>query len=173
MHWDQVFLSIIHHHKQARVQEFARGGAQNSKAFFFAFQFLGGGPRPLGPPLDTRLIKENVLKLEDKYNAAQTVKETRQLHRFQPQGKLLVYNTSLQASPPTEGIIVKSISLSRVQIEYNTLQISSFVACPYDEKWWPGMVAQVSDEFIDHNINFYFLSWKLVPINMAAGCHLC
>ena len=23
--------------------------------FFFAFQFLGGGPRPLGPPLDTRL----------------------------------------------------------------------------------------------------------------------
>ena len=36
--------------KQARVQEFARGGAQNLKAFFFfffffAFQFFrGGGP---------------------------------------------------------------------------------------------------------------------------------
>ena len=32
------------------------------------------------------------------------VKGTRQLHRFVPEplGKLLVYNTSLQASPPTE-----------------------------------------------------------------------
>ena len=83
-------------------------------------------------------------------NAAQTVKETRQLHRFQPIGKLLVYNTSLQASPP----IVKSISLSRVQIEDNTLQISSFVACTYDEKWWLEMVAQTSFEFGDHNSNF-------------------
>ena len=73
---------------------------------------------------------------------------------FQPQGKLLIYNTSLQASPPTEGIIVKSISFSRVQIEDNTLQISSFVVCTYDEKWWLGMVAQISYEFGDHNINF-------------------
>ena len=48
----------------------------------------------------------------------------------------------------------KSISLSRVQIEDNTLQISSFVACTYDETWWLGMVAQVSYEFGDHNINF-------------------
>ena len=96
-----------------------------------------------------------MLNLHDRYNAAQTVKETRQLHKFQPQGKLLVYNTSLQASPPTEGIIiVKSISLSRVQIEDNTLQISSFVACTYNEKWWLGMVAQISYEFGDHNINF-------------------
>ena len=48
-------------------------------------------------------IKENVILLQDRYNAAQTVKRTRQLHRFVPQplGKLLVYNTSLQASPPT------------------------------------------------------------------------
>ena len=30
---------------QARVQEFVRGGAQNLKAFFFAFQFFRGwGP---------------------------------------------------------------------------------------------------------------------------------
>ena len=52
-------------------------------------------------------IKENVIKLQDRYNAAQTLKRTHQLHRFVPQrhGKLLVYNTSLQASPPTEGII--------------------------------------------------------------------
>ena len=95
-----------------------------------------------------------MLKLQDRYNAAQTVKETRQLHKFQPQGKPLVYNTSLQAPPPTEGIIVKLISLSRVQMEDNTLQISSFVACTYDEKWWLGMVAQISYEFGDHNINF-------------------
>ena len=88
-----------------------------------------------------------MLKLQDRYNPAQTVKETRQLHKFQPQGKIIVYNTSLQASPPTEGIIVKSISLSRVQIEDNKLQISSFVACTYDEKWWLGMVAQISYEF--------------------------
>ena len=27
------------------------------------------------------------------------------------------------------------------------------MACTYDEKWWLGMVAQVSDEFGDHNIN--------------------
>ena len=49
-------------------------------------------------------IKENVILLQDRCNAAQTVKGTRQLHRFVPQplGKLLVYNTSLQASPPTE-----------------------------------------------------------------------
>ena len=47
----------------------------------------------------------------------------------------LEYNTSLQASPPAEGIIAKSISISRVQIENNTLQIGSFVACAYDEKW--------------------------------------
>ena len=67
--------------------------------------------------MSSTIIKENVIKLQDRYNAAQTVKGTRQLHRFQPQGKLLVYNTSLQASPPTEGIIAKTISLSRVQIE--------------------------------------------------------
>ena len=73
---------------------------------------------------------------------------TRQLHRFQPQGKLLVYNTS------TEGIIAKSISLSRVQIEDNTLQIGSFLACTYGEKWLLGTVAQISYEFGDHNINF-------------------
>ena len=60
-------------------------------------------------------------------STAQTVKGTRQLHRFQPQGKLLVYNTRLQASPPTECIIVKSISLSRVQVEDNTLQIQRLV----------------------------------------------
>ena len=86
------------------------------------------------------------------------MKETRQLHRFQPQGKLLEYNTSLQASPPTEGVIVKSISLSRVQIEDNTLQISTFVACTDDEKWWLGMVAQISYEFGDHNNNFMYPS---------------
>ena len=52
----------------------------------------------------TTNVKENVILLQDRYNAAQTVKGTRQLHRFVPQplGKLLVYNTSLQASPPTE-----------------------------------------------------------------------
>ena len=96
--------------------------------------------------MSSTTIKENVILLQDRYNAAHTVKETRQLHMFQPQGKLLVYNTSLQASQPTEGIIVKSISLSRVQIEDNTLQISSFMACTYDEK--------ISYEFGDHNINF-------------------
>ena len=83
------------------------------------------------------------------------MKGTCQLPRFVPQGKLLVYNTlSLLASPPTEVIIAKSISLSRVRIEDNTLQIGSFVACTYDEKWWLWMVAQVSDEFGDRNINF-------------------
>ena len=61
-----------------------------------------GGPDRF-PALSTT-IKENVILLQDRYNAAQTVKGTRQLHRFVPQplGKLLVYNTSLQASPPTE-----------------------------------------------------------------------
>ena len=82
------------------------------------------------------------------------MKGTCQLHRFQPHGKLLVYNTSLQASPPTEGIIAKSIRLSRVQIKDNTLRIGSFLACTYDETWWLGIVAQISDEFGDHNINF-------------------
>ena len=86
------------------------------------------------------------------------MKGTRQLHRFVPHFKLLVYTTSLQASSPTEGIIAKSISLSRVQIEDNTLQIGSFVTCTYDKKWWLGMVAQVSDEFGDHKINFMHLS---------------
>ena len=97
-----------------------------------------------------------MILLQDRYNAAQTVRGTRQLHRFvpQPQGKLLVYNTNLQASPPTECIIAKTISLSRVQIEDNTWQIGSFVACAYDKKWWLGMVAQVLDEFGDHHINF-------------------
>ena len=54
--------------------------------------------------MSSTTIKDNVILLQDKYNAAQTVKGTRQLHRFVPQplGKLLVYNTSLQASPSTE-----------------------------------------------------------------------
>ena len=110
--------------------------------------------------MSSTTIRENVILLQDRYNAAQTVKGTRQLHRFVPQplGKLLVYNTSLQASPPTEWITPKIISLYRVQIEDNTLQIGSFVACTYDEKWWLGMVAQVSDEFGDHNINSMHLS---------------
>ena len=72
--------------------------------------------------MSSTTIKENVILLQDMYNAAQTVKRTRRLNRFalQPLGKFLVYNTSLQASPPTEVIIAKSISLSRVQIEDNT-----------------------------------------------------
>ena len=42
-------INNIHDSKQARVQEFVRGGAQNLKAFFFFFFFLlfnfsGGGP---------------------------------------------------------------------------------------------------------------------------------
>ena len=52
--------------------------------------------------MSSTTIEENVILLQDRYNAAQTVKGTRQLHKFVPQGKLLVYNTSLQASPPTE-----------------------------------------------------------------------
>ena len=54
--------------------------------------------------ISSTTIKDNVILLQDKYNAAQTVKGTRQLDRFVPQplGKLLVYNTSLQASPQTE-----------------------------------------------------------------------
>ena len=32
------------------------------------------------------------------------------------------------------------------------------MACTYDEKWWLGMVAQVSDEFADHYINCMHLS---------------
>ena len=101
------------------------------------------------------------------------MKGTRQLHRFQPQGKLLVYNTSLQASPPTEGIIAKSISLSRVQIEDNTLQIGSFVACTYDEKWWLGMVAQISYEFGDHNINFMHPSGPGKQFHWPTKGHTC
>ena len=110
--------------------------------------------------MSSTTIKDNVILLQDRYNAAQTVKGTRQLHRFvpQPQGKLLAYNTSLQAPPPSECIIAKTISLSRVQIEDNTLQIGIFVTCNYDEKWWLGMIAQVSDEFGDHNINCMHLS---------------
>ena len=106
--------------------------------------------------MSSTTINENVILLQDRYNAAQTVKGTRQLHRFVPQlqGNLLVYNTNLQASPPTECIIAKTISLSRVQVEDNTLQIGSLVACTYDEKGWLGTVAQVSGEFGDHNINF-------------------
>ena len=42
----------------------------------------------------------------------------------------------------------------QIQIEDNTLQIGSFVACTYDGKWRLGMVAQVSDEFGEHNMNF-------------------
>ena len=121
-------------------------------------------------------IKENVILLQDRYNAAQTVKGTRQLHRFVPQplGKLLVYNTSLQASPPTECIIAKSISLSRVQIEDSTLQIGSFVACTnYDEKWWLGMVAQVSDEFGDHNINCMHLSGPGIQFHLPTRVGPC
>ena len=77
----------------------------------------------------------------------------------QPQGKLLVCNISvyyigLYRHPHQQVIIAKSISLSKVQIEDNTLQIGSFVACTYNEKLWLGMVAQVSDEFRDHNNNF-------------------
>ena len=54
--------------------------------------------------ISSTTIKENMILLQDRYNSAQTVKGTRQLHRFVPQplGKLLVYNTSLHASPPTE-----------------------------------------------------------------------
>ena len=46
--------------------------------------------------MSSTTIKENVILLQDRYNAAQTVKGTRQLHKFVPLGKLLVYNTSLQ-----------------------------------------------------------------------------
>ena len=72
--------------------------------------------------MSSTTIKENVILLQDRYNAAQTVKGTRQLHWFVPQtkGKLLVYNTSLQVSSQTECIIAKTISLFRVQIEDNT-----------------------------------------------------
>ena len=44
--------------------------------------------------------KENVILLQDRYNAAQTVKGTRQLHRFmlQPLGKLL-YTTQVYRHP--------------------------------------------------------------------------
>ena len=133
-----------------------------STSSWYIFVVLGVlGQLYLTPTLmSSTTIKENVILLQDRYNAAQTVKGTRQLHRFVPQplGKLLVYNTSLQASPPTEGIIAKTISLSRVQIEDNTLQIGSFVACTYDEKWWLGMVTQDSDKFGDHNINCMHLS---------------
>ena len=133
-----------------------------STCTWYIFVVLGVlGQLYLTPTLmSSTTIKENVILLQDRYNAAQTVKGTRQLHRFVPQplGKLLVYNTSLQASPPTEGIIAKTISLSRVQIEDNTLQIGSFVACTYDEKWWLGMVTQDSDKFGDHNINCMHLS---------------
>ena len=54
--------------------------------------------------MSSTTIKENVILLQDRYNAAQTVKGARQLHKFVPQplGKLLVYNTSLRASPLTE-----------------------------------------------------------------------
>ena len=100
-------------------------------------------------------IKENVIKLQDRYKAAQTV------------------NTSLQASPPTEGIIAKSISLSRVQIEDNTLHIGSFVACTYDEKCWLGMVAQISDEFRDHNINFMHPSEPEKQFHWLAKVNTC
>ena len=81
--------------------------------------------------MSSTTIKENVILLQDRYNAAQTVNGTRQLHRLVPQplGKLLVCNTSLQAPPPTERITAKTISLYRVQIENNRLQIGSFVAC--------------------------------------------
>ena len=48
-HLQSHILSQIFKTQQARVQEFARGGAQNLKAFFFfffffAFQFFRGGP---------------------------------------------------------------------------------------------------------------------------------
>ena len=36
--------------------------------------------------------------------------------------------------------------------------MGSFVACTYDEKWGLGIVAQISDEFGDHNINCMHLS---------------
>ena len=55
-------------------------------------------------------------------------------------------------STSTSTVLDPNPGLYRVQIEDNTLQIGSFVACTYDEKWWLGMVAQVSDEFGDHNM---------------------
>ena len=79
-----------------------------------------------------------VTKLRKSYNAAQTVKRTRQLHRFvpQPQSKLFVYSTILQALPPTEIIIAKSISSPR---------------CKLGNKHG----CTVSDEFGDSQYQFY------------------
>ena len=52
--YNSLIVSYINYGLQARVQEFARGGAQNLKAFFFffffAFQFLGGAQAPWPPP---------------------------------------------------------------------------------------------------------------------------
>ena len=51
--------------------------------------------------MSSTTIKENVILLQDRYNAAQTVKGTRQLHRFVPQplGKLLVCTTQVYRHP--------------------------------------------------------------------------
>ena len=90
-------------------------------------------------------VKENQEKLQERYDAAHTVKGTRQLHRFvpQPHGKLLVYHTSLQTSSPTEFTYVKYMDPNSTLPEEQTFQIGSFVACVYDKKWWIRMVAQV------------------------------
>ena len=82
--------------------------------------------------------KEN---LEQRFQASRTIQGTRKLHSFVPTSK-----DTVAVKPYSASTVSKEVKVISVDSEVPPANISGFVTCVYEHKWWLGCVLQVEKD---------------------------
>ena len=107
--------------------------------------------------VEAQVIASNAEDLQQSFSETQTIKGTRQMHRFfhTADGMLLLYKTSQQTEEPEEILYVGSKAKAVVtETSPPSPQVNKFVACVYDEAWYIGIINEVYEEFEDYHVKF-------------------
>ena len=69
---------------------------------------------------------------------------------------MLVYKTSGQTASPPKVCMTSDNQTTDEQIEKFDINISSYVSCVYDAKWWVRIIDEISDECRDYKVKFMY-----------------
>lgn len=113
-------------------------------------------------------------ELKTRFASGHTVPGTRSYHYFEPQtANVIAYKRTAEDDVFTGTLNITGES-QNVSVSMSTISLNDYVACRYDEKWWIGLVEEVSKEECDFKISFFTTFRAILEFSVAykSGCLL-
>lgn len=94
-------------------------------------------------------------ELQSRFAAGRTVPGTRSYHFFEPKtASVIAYKRTAEDNVFTGTFNITGEESQNVAISINTINMNDYVACRYDDKWWIGLVEEVSKVEQDFKVSF-------------------